>query len=422
EQGYVDLLKQVYQSGQPAYGNRRRMRLRRSGDAPLEERFFNCTYQPARGGTGEIEGVFVHAVDVTEEVLAERRLEESEAQFRNLADSIPNLAWIADPTGARPWFNRQWFEYTGLSDSETAGWGWLQVHDPDLKDAVVAKYKQQIEKGEPWEDTVRLRGRTGEYRWFLSRAIPIRNSHGRPVRWFGTSTDVTFEIEAQQRISEAQRMESIGRLAGGIAHDFNHLLVPILGYTCVARDALARDNPVQSFFAEIEQACERASHLTRQLLAYAGKTRVVVTEVDVNTLAAESVALAGTSIPKTVDVVVESAPSRPVVEADPAEVQQILVNLLLNAGEAIGENHGTITVRIGATDIDNPSAVGFVMAGDVKPGSYVSIEVSDNGCGMDETTQRKIFEPFFSTKFLGRGLGLAAVAGIIRSHPWGLTV
>src|SRR5581483_2190036 len=100
----------------------------------------------------------------------------------------------------------------------------------------------------------------------------------------------------------------------------------------------------------------------------------------------------------------------------------ILVNLLLNAGEAIGENHGTITVRIGATDIDNPSAVGFVMAGDVKPGSYVSIEVSDNGCGMDETTQRKIFEPFFSTKFLGRGLGLAAVAGIIRSHPWGLTV
>jgi PAS domain S-box-containing protein len=397
------------------------MKLKRSDTGELEERFFNCTYQPVRGSTGEIEGVFAHAVDVTEEVLAERRLEESERQFRSLADSIPTLAWIAEPSGSRPWFNRQWYEYTGLAEEETVGWGWMQAHDPDRIETVAAKYKEQFAKGELWEDTVRLRGRTGEYRWFLSRAIPIRNSEGRPVRWFGTSTDVTYEIEVQRRIGDAQRLESVALLAGGIAHDFNNLLVPILGYASVARETLDPDSPVQPFFSEIEQACERAATLTRQLLAYAGKTGFVITHVDVPTVVREAVEVASASIPKGVAMTVERGGAIPPVEADAGEVRQTIVSLLLNAAESIAGGHGEVRVRVGVKEIRDPSTAGFRIAGNVQPGTYVSVEVRDTGCGIDEAIQGKIFEPFFSTKFLGRGLGLAAVAGIVRTHEWGLT-
>ncbi len=422
EQGYAELLAQVYRTGQPAFGNRRRMKLQRTSDGSMEERFFTCTYQPWRGSTGEIEGVFVHAVDVTEEVIAERRLQESQSQFRDLADSIPNLAWIADSSGARSWFNRRWYDYTGLTEEETTGWGWIQIYPPDQVNSVLTSYKRAFEAGEVWEQTVRLRGGTGEYRWFLSRAIPMRNSEGRAVRWFGTSTDVNFEIEAQQRMAEAQRLESIGRLAGGIAHDFNNLLVPILGCASLASDALPPDHSIQPLFADVEQSCERAANLTRQLLAYAGKTRFHLTDVDVETIARESVALASASISKNIEIAVESTPGVPAVQADRGEVQQILMNLLLNAAEAIGDRRGVIRVRIGLAELAKSPGAGLLLGENIPPGTYVCMEVSDTGCGIDEATQRKMLEPFFSTKFVGRGLGLAAVAGIIRAHEWGLAV
>jgi PAS domain S-box-containing protein len=461
--------------------------------------------------------------------------------LRSLADSIPNLAWIADAGGARIWFNRRWREYTGLREEETAGWGWMQVHDPDQASQIVERYKRQIESGDFWEDTVRLRGKTGEYRWFLSRAIPIRGSDGRPVRWFGTSTDVTTEMEArdrlrqseeratsraselqaimdavpaaiyiarepdcrelignraarewlglspaepvrdplraavrdvrpvynyecevasedgsrkallgntvpllddqghsrggvaafidvtesrrmQDRLREAQRLESVGLLAGGVAHDFNNLLVPILGYAGVARDTLELSSPVQPLLAEIERAAERAAHLTRQMLAYAGKARFVIQQIDVEKVARETVSLLRVSISKDISIAVHAEPPIPAVDADPAEVEQVLMNLLLNAAEAIGDGPGTIEIRLAAEDLAGPEAAGFQVASDIAPGRYVRVEVTDTGCGMDAETRAKIFEPFFSTKFLGRGLGLAAVAGIVRAHGWGLRV
>jgi signal transduction histidine kinase/CheY-like chemotaxis protein len=214
----------------------------------------------------------------------------------------------------------------------------------------------------------------------------------------------------EEQMQQSQRLESLGLLAGGVAHDFNNLLTGILGNASLALDVLNPPEPARSMLESVIQASERAADLTRQLLAYAGKGRLFVRPVDISTLVREIGELMHSSMPKKVRFSLDLADNLPPVEADATQIQQLVMNLVLNAGEAVGESAGTVHV---VTRLETRSLNG---ASNAAARRHVCIEVRDNGCGMDEATRAQIFDPFFSTKFTGRGLGLAAALGISRSH------
>jgi two-component system, cell cycle sensor histidine kinase and response regulator CckA len=226
------------------------------------------------------------------------------------------------------------------------------------------------------------------------------------------------EREREQAFQQAQKLESIGVLAGGIAHDFNNLLTGIMGNAGLAKRAIVAGKTEQAatMLQDVLKASERAADLTRQLLAYAGKGRFVIQPVDACKLVSEISTLIRSSISKKVSLVLDLPDQCPKIEADRTQLQQLVMNLVLNGGEAIGDAPGTLTVRIRIEHFTErrvrPRTQGFPIV----QGDYVRIDVVDSGIGMDQETRDRIFEPFFTTKFLGRGLGLAAALGIVRGH------
>jgi PAS domain S-box-containing protein len=211
DQGFVDLLDDVYKTGRPAFGSERLVKLKRN-KRNLEHRFFNFAYQPARSANGVIEGVFVHAVDVTEQVVARRRVEESEQQLSTLANSIPQLTWMAEPDGHIFWYNQRWYDYTGTSPDQMKAQGWNAFHDPNKLPVVLHRWQYSVETGTPFEMEFPLVGANGEFKWFLTRIIPLRNTEGVIIRWFGTGTDVTElkRIRDERAVLLAQEQEARG--------------------------------------------------------------------------------------------------------------------------------------------------------------------------------------------------------------------
>jgi PAS domain S-box-containing protein len=232
------------------------------------------------------------------------------------------------------------------------------------------------------------------------------------------------ERENEQALQQAQKLESIGVLAGGIAHDFNNLLTGIMGNAGLAQRAIktGRTDHAAALLGDVLSATQRAADLTRQLLAYAGKGRFVVLPVDIAKLVSEVSTLIRASISKKITLVIDVPEDCPQVEADRTQLQQLVMNLVINGAEAIGDEPGTLTVRVRTEQFTErrvrPRAEGFP----ITPGDYVRIDVTDTGEGMDEETRRRIFEPFFTTKFLGRGLGLSAALGIVRGHRGAISV
>jgi PAS domain S-box-containing protein len=221
----------------------------------------------------------------------------------------------------------------------------------------------------------------------------------------------------ERNMLETQRRESLGVLAGGVAHDFNNLLTTILGNAGLALMDLPLGSPLRGSIKQIESAAERAADLTRQMLAYAGKGRFLIQRVDLNSMIQENLRLLGASIGAGIALRYSLAPDLPPIEGDIAQIRQVLMNLIINAAEAIGDQDGTIVLRTGLYEGDRTQldALGIT-------GACVALEVADTGHGMDEATLTRIFDPFFTTKFTGRGLGLAAVQGIVRSHSGALRV
>ena len=227
--------------------------------------------------------------------------------------------------------------------------------------------------------------------------------------------------EAERRALEvkmwqAQKLESLGVMAGGIAHDFNNLLMAILGHASLAQEKGATPAQTGESLREIECAARRAAELCRQMLAYAGRGQFVEEPVQLSALVAESVRLLRVSIAKNAILHCELAEDLPCIVADPGQLRQVVMNLVINASEALGAGEGSIRVATGTMQCDRDYLSGGIASEPATPGPYVFLEVADSGCGMDAATLGRIFEPFFSTKFTGRGLGLASVLGIVRQH------
>jgi DNA-binding response OmpR family regulator len=226
--------------------------------------------------------------------------------------------------------------------------------------------------------------------------------------------DVTERRSFEEQLRHTAKLESIGVLAGGIAHDFNNLLTGILGNSSLLLEALPPRAPEREMADEILKASQSAADLTRQILAYSGKGRFVMSPVDLSDIALASRSFVRRFIPGRVELIYETASDLPPIQADPAQMQQLMMNLIINAAESFGDNgRGSVTVRTGVEYLDED----FFRPGEKCPaGEYVTLVVSDTGSGMDEATQSRIFDPFFTTKFAGRGLGLSAVHGILRGH------
>jgi two-component system, cell cycle sensor histidine kinase and response regulator CckA len=229
-------------------------------------------------------------------------------------------------------------------------------------------------------------------------------------------------LELERRLLQAQKLESLGVLAGGIAHDFNNLLMAILGHLDLATQRLSRASPVLADLEHATRATQRATDLTRQMLAYSGKGHFVVAPLDLNELVRENVGLLRTAIARTVTFNLELAREPAVVEADPGQVQQVVMNLITNASEAIADQPGVVTLTTGVMDCDEQYLCRSRLEQKPAPGWFAFLEVADTGCGMSGETLDRLFDPFYSTKFTGRGLGMSAVLGIVRGHRGAILV
>ena len=234
---------------------------------------------------------------------------------------------------------------------------------------------------------------------------PMFGEAGEPVGAVHIIRDLTDRRRLEDQFRESQKFETIGTLAAGVAHDFNNLLTSIMGNASLVLDALPDGNSFREKLEDVVRAGQRAAELTHQLLAYSGKGRHFMQKVELSSLVERVQTLIEATVPKKVSLEIRLERSLPRIDADPNQVQQVVLNLVSNAAEAIGEANGSIFVSTGADS-----------------SGYVYLEVRDTGCGMDMLTRTRIFDPFFTTKFTGRGLGLAAVAGIARSHKANIQV
>ena len=283
---------------------------------------------------------------------------------------------------------------------------------------------------EPWRAQLRWYPESdGDVHWLSVRAHPSRHDDGATV-WTGVVTDATAErraeadrAELESKMLQAQKSESLGVMAGGVAHDFNNLLVGILASADLLRYDMVLDEHAEQTIGHIRTSALRAAELTKQLLAYTGKGRLVVEKVEVAAVVREMLTLVRSTVPRTIEFDFDVSEGPSTVEADATQLRQVVMNLVTNASEAIGDGPGRVMVRIGVEESPQRALALQQAASDMpSTGPYVALQVTDDGCGMDAALLERIFDPFYSTKFTGRGLGLAALAGIVRAHHGGVSV
>ena len=354
--------------------------------------------------------------DITE------RKRAAEARYRRLFESARDGILLVDAaTGEILDVNPFTEQLLGYSRKEIAGrklWETeLMRNLPKVRSAV----EQIRDRGVFRFDDLALRTKDG--RDLHVEVIANLYSEGDRQAIQFNMRDVSERKKFERELQETQKLESLGLLAGGIAHDFNNLLTGIMGNASLAYSDARVDDPIRLRLREVVQASERAAFLTRQMLAYAGKGRFVTEMLDMSAVVREISALVRTSIPKSVELKLELAPDLPAIEADPAQIRQVVMNLVINGAEAIGENAaGTVEIRTSRRELNERETTEFLGPGQFSLETYVQLEISDTGRGMDEATKARIFDPFFTTKFTGRGLGLAAVQGIIKAHGGAIRV
>ena len=374
----------------------------------------------------QLQAEILHRKQVEKEVEKQGLvIQTSEQRYRGLIEAIPQIVWTATPNGVLDFANHKWFEYFGIDLDTFNQLGWPALLHPDDREGTMQIWAAGLKSGSAFQIEHRLKNHaTGNFRWYLSSAVPIGVVDGQVAKWFGTGTDMEDQKRAELAVFHKQKLESLGVLAGGLAHDFNNLLCGILGGASFIADSLPPSDSMQSILNDMIRASERAAHLTRQMLAYAGKGSFLIEQVDLNELIQSTCAMIKGSIPNHVLLTLDLRPDLLPVSADSSQMQQVAMNLILNAAESIDESkRGSVIVT---TDLVKLTAVEIeeteFVTGTLAPGCYVMLQVRDNGSGINESILNKIFEPFYTTKFTGRGLGLSAVEGILRTQKGALKV
>ncbi len=349
---------------------------------------------------------------------AETVLRESEQLYRSLIETSPDSIVVADLDGCILMANQQTVSLYGFEHIRQAiGTNILDRVAPEQAEQAARDIRKILQSGGLRDRQYLLRRQDGTMFSAEVSGSLIRDSAGAPKYILYNGRDITSRIRLQRELAETQKLDSIGRLAGGIAHDFNNLLAVVLGNASLQLRNRALPKKTLDCLQDIVEAAERASGLTTQLLAYArgGLRRAAPT--DLNRVVANAWELVGRTTPRQIEIQMRLADDLPSIVLDQAQIQQVVMNLYLNAIQA-SPTPGIIEVETADAQLDEAQAEDV----ELSPGRYLKIRVVDHGCGMDEATQEQIFEPFFTTKADGRGMGLPASQGIVQSHSGRLVV
>ncbi|MGA2596639.1 MAG: PAS domain-containing protein [Bryobacteraceae bacterium] len=398
---YVDLLNNVYRTGQPFKGHEAPVHLNRGGGV-LEDLYINFVYLPTRNVSGEIDGIFVHVVDVTDTVIARKQVEESERQFRTLAETIPHLAWMADETGHIFWYNRRWYDYTGTTLEEIEGWGWQLLHDPNVLPEVLKHWRRALSSGEAFEMVFPLRRADGQFRPFLTRVEPVKDAEGRVVRWFGTNTDITDQRRTEEELRRMNReLEEFAYVA---SHDLQEPLRMVNIYTQqILRSLAAEDEKLIQYSNFVRQGVNRMEALIQDLLAFSRNVHTDELQIgaaDLSESLTEALSILKDRIEDARAIVTTG--SLPNVRGDTAQMAHVFQNILSNALKY--RRNGVIPeITISAE----------------RGGGEWIVRVRDNGIGFEPRYAERIFGLFkrlHKEEYPGTGLGLAICKRIVERY------
>ncbi|RPI75256.1 MAG: PAS domain-containing sensor histidine kinase [Desulfobacteraceae bacterium] len=366
--------------------------------------------------------------NITMRKQAEEDLRKSEEKYRCIVELVREGIWALDSQGLTTYVNPRMAEILGYTIEEIMGKRAIDFMNPkEIGDANLKLERRKQGVAEKYErEYVRKDGRPVHT---LISVLPLTDKLGAYSGSLAVLTDITERkrIEEEKRnleikMQQTQKLESLGVLAGGIAHDFNNLLMVVLGNADLALEDLSAVSPAHPMLTAIKKVALRAAELCKQMLAYAGKGAFSIKPIDLNKLVEEMGHMLEISISKKALLQYDLSKNLPAIRADAAQIRQVVMNLIINASEAIDDRGGIVSIRTGFSQNDQVDLKEYPFTDDLAPGPYVFMEVADTGCGMDSATVVKIFDPFFTTKFTGRGLGLPAVLGIVRSHQGALKI
>lgn len=393
-QPFLDILDNVFTSGEPFYGTEAKAQL--VHDGKLTDRYFNFVYKPVKNEEGHTVYIMIVATDVTPQVATRVEIERAEEKFRLVADNISQLAWMADANGDIYWYNQRWFDYTGTTLEEMYGWGWQKVHDPEQVDRVVEKLSHHYRSGEPWEDTFPLRRHDGEYRWFLSRAVPARDEQGKIVSWFGTNTDITEQRKMDEQkddfISIASHelktpltslranLQLLERMKDNLANPMAPKMIAGANKSMLKINALVDDLLNINRFSEGRLQLHKTHFQVWEML-----------ELCCNHVRAE----------QKYELIIQGD-KQIELYADEHRIDQVVVNFVNNAVK-YASGSKTIWLIIGKLEKE------------------IKIAVRDNGPGIPEEQLPHLFERYWRAdssgqNYSGLGLGLFICAEIVRRH------
>jgi len=406
-------------------------RIRKTGEGFQHERYVEpsgkwilASVQPVRHETGEFYAIQVLTYDITERKQAEETLRNSERRLSLVTETIDDVFWMTDWASHRTIYVSAAYEKiwgrTAESLYESLS-GWADAIYPEDQQRAWDRFVALGEEQE-YDEEYRMIKPDGSIRWIRDRGFPIVGEEGTVEFVVGTAQDITdhkraeeekVKLEAQLR--RAQKLETVGTLAGGIAHDFNNILTPILGYTEMALQGLEPTDPLAEDLQNVLEAAIRAQDLVQQILLFSKQTEKERTPLRLQEIVKEALKLLRPSIPSTIDIRHRIDNSCASVRADATQMHQVIVNLCTNAGQAMREEGGALTIELTQTNVDAGTASLYP---NLTEGEYVCLSVIDTGPGMDEILLDRVFEPFFTTKAIdeGTGLGLSVVHGIVRSH------
>ena len=445
-QGFFEQLDRVFRTGEAFVGTALPVELERGEVGRNERRFVDLIYQPITDDSGRISGIFVQGSDVTDRVVAEAEVRQSEARFRELIERAPDMMWVNQPDGTVAYFNKAWRDYTG-HPVQPQGSSWVETFHPDDRQRLVDRRTRGIAAGEAYVVEARmLRIEDGAWRWHLCRVAPVL-SEGEIFAWTGMATDIDdvrraerelaelnamLEVRVAERTSalnaaneqlrQSQKMEAIGQLTGGLAHDLNNMLTIITGNLDLGKRSLTSGGDDQRTVRAMNNAmkgAEGAAALTRRLLAFARRQSLSPRALNARQLIESMSELIERSLGETVFIRLAGSTDLSNILVDPHELENAVLNLAVNARDAM-PGGGDLTISTEEVTLDDSGAA----AKELTPGAYVVVAVSDNGMGMSPEVATRVFEPFFTTKGQGEGtgLGLSMVYGFAKQSGGSVSI
>jgi PAS domain S-box-containing protein len=375
--------------------------------------------------------------DAVERAGAILALRESEAKFRAIANSIDQMVWSTRPDGFHDYYNDRWYEYTGVPFGSTDGEAWAELFHPDDRERSWVMWRHSLATGDFYRIEYRLRHHSGQYRWVLGSAQPVRDESGTITRWFGTCTDIQDIVDArevlarsrgeleaeivarterlmatEEQLRQAQKMEAVGQLTGGIAHDFNNMLAVVIGALDLLERRLAKgQTDVDRYVTAARDGATRAAALTHRLLAFSRQQPLAPAPIDANEMVGGMIELLVRTLGEGVNVETRLPGGLWRAMADRNQLENVILNLAVNARDAMPDG-GRLTIETGNVAVTAEEAERH----DIAPGDYIEIAVADTGSGMPPEVAARAFDPFFTTKGVGKGtgLGLSQVFGFVR--------